>query len=135
MQHPSWNTSLGLRAAAEVHMIEPPAAAPDIDLTLEAARRVAGLIAAEAQPGLKLRVYVSGGGCSGFQYNFALDEGANEDDFVLDRHGVTLLVDATSLQYLNGASIDYQEGLQGSRFLITNPNADATCGCGMSFSA
>ncbi len=83
---------------------------------------------------LKLRIYVSGGGCAGFQYNFAFDEAMNEDDTVIEKEEATLLIDAVSSQYLAGATIDYQEGLEGARFVINNPNASSTCGCGESFS-
>jgi iron-sulfur cluster insertion protein len=98
-----------------------------------AAGKVRELIAEEGNPGLKLRVYISGGGCSGFQYGFTFDEARAEDDFALDKHGVTLLVDPLSLQYLAGAEIDYAESLSGAQFVIRNPNAKTTCGCGSSF--
>ena len=99
-----------------------------------AARKVQELIDEEGNPELKLRVYISGGGCSGFQYGFTFDEARAEDDFALDKHGVTLLVDPLSLQYLGGAEIDYAESLTGAQFVIRNPNARTTCGCGSSFS-
>lgn len=99
-----------------------------------AAKKVASLIQEEGNPGLKLRVYISGGGCSGFQYGFEFDESQSEDDLALQRDGVTLLVDPLSLQYLMGAEVDYRESLQGSQFVIRNPNAKTTCGCGSSFS-
>jgi iron-sulfur cluster insertion protein len=83
---------------------------------------------------LKLRVFVQGGGCSGFQYGFTFDEAVNEDDTQMNKNGVTLLIDAMSLQYLMGAEIDYKEDLQGAQFVIKNPNASTTCGCGSSFS-
>jgi iron-sulfur cluster insertion protein len=102
--------------------------------TEAAARKVHELILEEGNPELKLRVYISGGGCSGFQYGFTFDEARAEDDFALDREGVTLLVDPLSLQYLTGAEIDYAENLSGSQFVIRNPNAKTTCGCGSSFS-
>lgn len=105
-----------------------------LDFSGSAASKVSELILEEGNPALKLRIYVSGGGCSGFQYNFAFDEAANEDDIVIEKDGVALLVDAMSYQYLEGASVDYREGLEGSRFVITNPNASSTCGCGSSFS-
>src|ERR1041384_1552848 len=88
----------------------------------------------EANPELKLRVFVTGGGCSGFQYGFTFDEVKNEDDAVMEKMGVTLLIDPMSYQYLVGAEIDYQEGLEGAQFVIKNPNAQSTCGCGSSFS-
>ena len=99
-----------------------------------AAGKVRELIAEEGNPGLKLRVYISGGGCSGFQYGFTFDEARAEDDFAVDKNGVTLLVDPLSLQYLAGAEIDYSESLTGAQFVIRNPNAKTTCGCGSSFS-
>ncbi|BFI94675.1 MAG: iron-sulfur cluster insertion protein ErpA [Rhodanobacter sp.] len=102
--------------------------------TEAAARKVHELIAEEGNPSLKLRVYISGGGCSGFQYGFTFDEAQAEDDFALEREGVTLLCDPLSLQYLTGAEIDYSENLNGSQFVIRNPNAKTTCGCGSSFS-
>ena len=102
--------------------------------TDSAADKVRELIEEEGNPGLKLRVFVQGGGCSGFQYGFTFDEEVNEDDTVMDKNGVTLLIDAMSYQYLVGAEIDYTEGLEGSQFVIRNPNATSTCGCGSSFS-
>lgn len=102
--------------------------------TDNAASKVKELIEEEGSPDLKLRVFVSGGGCSGFQYGFTFDEEVNEDDTLVERGGVTLLIDSMSLQYLVGAEIDYTEGLQGSQFVIRNPNATTTCGCGSSFS-
>ncbi len=99
-----------------------------------AASKVKLMIEEEGNPGLKLRIYVSGGGCSGFQYGFTFDENVAEDDTVVNKDGVNLLIDAMSLQYLVGAEIDYQEGLDGARFVIQNPNAQSTCGCGSSFS-
>ncbi len=101
--------------------------------TQAAAGKVRELIAEEGNPDLKLRVYISGGGCSGFQYGFTFDEERAEDDFAVDRDGVTLLVDPLSLQYLSGAEIDYSESLTGAQFVIRNPNAKTTCGCGSSF--
>jgi iron-sulfur cluster insertion protein len=103
--------------------------------TDNAANKVKELILEEGNPELKLRVFVTGGGCSGFQYGFTFDEVANEDDSVMEKNGVTLLIDPMSYQYLVGAEIDYTEGLQGSQFVIKNPNATSTCGCGSSFSA
>jgi iron-sulfur cluster insertion protein len=99
-----------------------------------AAAKVSELIAEEGNPDLKLRIYVTGGGCSGFSYGFAFDEAAKEDDFMLEKNGVSLLIDSMSMQYLTGAEIGYEEGLEGSRFVIKNPNATSTCGCGSSFS-
>jgi iron-sulfur cluster insertion protein len=103
--------------------------------TDNAAAKVKQLIDEEGNADLKLRVFVSGGGCSGFQYGFTFDEIANEDDTVLEKSGVTLLIDPMSYQYLVGAEIDYTDGLEGSQFVIKNPNATSTCGCGSSFSA
>ncbi len=104
-------------------------------LSEAAAARIRRLIAEEGNPALKLRVYISGGGCSGFQYGFGFESEPGEDDHELARHGVTLLVDPLSMPYLEGAEIDYTEDLQGERFIIHNPNAATTCGCGSSFSA
>ena len=103
--------------------------------TDNAAIKVKSLIDEEGNPDLKLRVFVTGGGCSGFQYGFTFDDEVNEDDTALEKNGVTLLVDPMSYQYLVGAEIDYTEGLEGSQFVIKNPNASSTCGCGSSFSA
>jgi iron-sulfur cluster insertion protein len=103
--------------------------------TDNAANKVRDLIQEEGNPELKLRVFVTGGGCSGFQYGFTFDEVANADDAVMEKNGVTLLIDPMSYQYLVGAEIDYTEGLEGSQFVIKNPNATSTCGCGSSFSA
>ncbi len=99
-----------------------------------AAHKVRELIDEENNPALKLRVYISGGGCSGFQYGFTFDEQRAEDDLALEKEGVTLVVDPLSLQYLMGAEIDYTENLSGAQFVIRNPNAKTTCGCGSSFS-
>ena len=99
-----------------------------------AANKVKELIDEEGNTELKLRVFVSGGGCSGFQYGFTFDETQNEDDTVMEKNGVQLVIDAMSFQYLTGAEIDYTEGLEGAQFVIKNPNATSTCGCGSSFS-
>lgn len=101
--------------------------------TDSAAKKVKQLIAEESNPGLMLRVFVSGGGCSGFQYGFTFEEAASEDDTRVNKDGVTLLIDPLSFQYLVGAEIDYQEDVQGAQFVIKNPNAKTTCGCGSSF--
>ena len=101
--------------------------------TDSAARKVKELIAQEANPGLMLRVFVQGGGCSGFQYGFTFDESINEGDMEVEKEGVKLLIDPMSFQYLMGAEIDYSEGLEGAQFVIRNPNATTTCGCGSSF--
>ena len=102
--------------------------------TDSAAKKVGELIAEEGNEALKLRVYVSGGGCSGFQYGFTFDELAADDDTAVEKDGVTVLVDPMSFQYLAGSEVDYTEGLEGSRFVVNNPNATTTCGCGSSFS-
>ncbi|MFT5162893.1 MAG: iron-sulfur cluster insertion protein [Alteromonadaceae bacterium] len=99
-----------------------------------AAKRVKQLIVEEENPKLKLRVYVTGGGCSGFQYGFTFDEQANPGDMEIVKNEVTMVVDPMSLQYLVGGEVDFIEGLEGARFLINNPNASSTCGCGASFS-
>ena len=102
--------------------------------TPAAAAKVASLIEEEGNPDLMLRIYVQGGGCSGFQYGFTFDENINEGDEQVVTDGVTLLIDPMSVQYLMGAEVDYSEGLQGAQFVIRNPNASTTCGCGSSFS-
>jgi iron-sulfur cluster insertion protein len=103
--------------------------------TDNAADKVRQLIDEEGNPDLKLRVFVSGGGCSGFQYGFSFEEDRQEDDTAMEKNGVTLLIDPMSYQYLVGAEIDYQENVEGAQFVIKNPNATSTCGCGSSFSA
>ncbi len=103
--------------------------------TTSAASKVAQLITEEGNSSLMLRVYIQGGGCSGFQYGFTFDEEVQEGDTEIVTDGVTLVVDPMSMQYLMGAEIDYTEGLQGAQFVIRNPNASTTCGCGSSFSA
>jgi iron-sulfur cluster insertion protein len=113
-------------------LAEPPT---PLVFTDSAAAKVADLIAEEGNPELKLRVFVQGGGCSGFQYGFTFDDAVNEDDTLFEKNGVTLLVDSMSFQYLVGAEIDYKEDINGSQFVIKNPNAQTTCGCGSSFSA
>lgn len=105
-----------------------------IEFSDAAAGKVKTLIAEEENPNLKLRVYVTGGGCSGFQYGFTFDEKVNEGDMTIENQTVTLVVDPMSLQYLVGGIVDYTEGLEGSRFYVNNPNASTTCGCGASFS-
>lgn len=110
-------------------------AAPMLIFTDAAAAKVKSLIEEEANDALKLRVFITGGGCSGFQYGFTFDETMNEGDTVVEKGGVTLLVDPMSFQYLMGAEIDYSEGLEGAHFVIRNPNATTTCGCGSSFNA
>ena len=117
------------------------AATPDVNevpaplvFTDSAADKVKQLIEEEGNPELKLRVFVQGGGCSGFQYGFTFDEDTNEADTQMSMNGVTLLTDALSLEYLLGAEIDYKDDLEGAQFVIRNPNASTTCGCGSSFS-
>ena len=105
-----------------------------IHLTDRAVKKVQDLVDDEQNKELKLRVFITGGGCSGFQYGFTFDELAAEDDTAIEVDGVTVLVDPMSFQYLAGSEVDYTEGLEGSRFVITNPNATTTCGCGSSFS-
>ena len=124
-----------MNAATESALIS----TPDIEIptplvfTDNAAKKVKELIEEEGSPDLKLRVFVSGGGCSGFQYGFTFEEEVNEDDTQVMKDTVTLLIDPMSLQYLMGAEIDYQDNLQGSQFVIRNPQATSTCGCGSSF--
>jgi iron-sulfur cluster insertion protein len=105
-----------------------------LSFTDAAARKVRELIDEEHNDALMLRVFISGGGCSGFQYGFTFDEGVGEGDVIVERNGVRLLIDPMSIQYLAGAEIDYTEGLEGAQFVIRNPNATTTCGCGSSFS-
>jgi iron-sulfur cluster insertion protein len=108
--------------------------ADPIIFTDSAAEKVGALIAEEGNDNLKLRVYITGGGCSGFQYGFTFDEETNDDDTQIENGGVTVLIDSMSVGYLNGAEIDYKEDLNGAQFVIRNPNASTTCGCGSSFS-
>jgi len=108
---------------------------PALVFTDAAASKVGELIREEANPNLKLRVFVQGGGCSGFQYGFTFDENIEDGDTQVQNQGVTLLVDPMSIQYLSGAEIDYREDIEGAQFVIRNPNATTTCGCGSSFSA
>ena len=118
--------------ALEIQQPSPPSAS--LVFTDAAANKVRQLIEEEANDNLKLRVFVSGGGCSGFQYGFTFDENFQDGDTSVENGGVTLLVDPMSFQYLMGAEIDYTEGLEGAQFVIRNPNAKTTCGCGSSFS-
>ncbi len=115
-------------SATEVHADTP------LIFSENAAKKVKALIKEEGNDALKLRVYVTGGGCSGFQYGFTFDESINEGDTVVEKDDVTMVVDPLSFQYLMGAEVDYVEGLQGAQFVIRNPNASTTCGCGSSFS-
>lgn len=108
---------------------------PTLVFTDAAASKVSELIREESNPNLKLRVFVQGGGCSGFQYGFTFDENVEDGDTKVDNQGVTLLIDPMSIQYLAGAEIDYREDMEGAQFVIRNPNASTTCGCGSSFSA
>ena len=101
--------------------------------TEAAANKVNALVEEEKNPNLKLRVSIDGGGCSGFQYGFAFDENVSDDDTIIEKNGATMLVDVSSMQYLNGSEVDYLEGLEGARFVVNNPNAKSTCGCGSSF--
>lgn len=118
--------------ATDPAVLTPP---PPLVFTDAAAAKVGELIREEANPNLKLRVFVQGGGCSGFQYGFTFDESIEEGDTRVDNQGVTLLIDPMSVQYLAGAEIDYREDIEGAQFVIRNPNATTTCGCGSSFSA
>jgi iron-sulfur cluster insertion protein len=124
-------TEFPMSAVAENIQTEMPAPFVFSD---SAASKVAELIAEEGNPDLKLRVFVQGGGCSGFQYGFTFDEITNEDDTTMTKNGVSLLIDAMSYQYLVGAEIDYKDDLEGAQFVIKNPNASSSCGCGSSFS-
>ena len=105
-----------------------------LNVTDSAANKILQLITEEENPALALRVYIVGGGCSGFQYGFAFDTNTNPDDTITEKSGIKVLVDSLSLQYLMGATIDYVENLQGAHFVVKNPNANTTCGCGSSFS-
>ena len=107
---------------------------PSTQVSDSAIRKVRMLVKEEENPSLKLRVFVTGGGCSGFQYGFTFDEAVNEDDTQIQSDDVTVLVDPLSYQYLVGSEVDYREGLEGSQFVVNNPNATSTCGCGASFS-
>lgn len=125
-----WRKHLGMKSMTEaLQETEAP-----LVFTSAAAKKVADLITEEGNPELMLRIYIQGGGCSGFQYGFNFDETVNDGDEVIETDGVKLLVDPMSLQYLTGAEVDYTEGLQGAQFVIRNPNASTTCGCGSSFS-
>lgn len=104
-----------------------------IQVTNSAVAKVRSLVEEEANDDLKLRVFVTGGGCSGFQYGFTFDELVAEDDAIIEKDGITVVVDAMSYPYLAGSEVNYEEGLQGSKFVVQNPNANSTCGCGSSF--
>ena len=114
--------------------MRPSAVEQNAEITDAAAAKVKKLIEEEGNPNLKLRVTVSGGGCSGFQYGFDFDENVTDDDIKIEKDGITMLIDNMSMQYLAGSAVDYLEGLEGARFVISNPNAKTTCGCGSSFS-
>jgi iron-sulfur cluster insertion protein len=105
-----------------------------IEITNSAVAKIADILAEENNPKAKLRIFVQGGGCSGFQYGFTLDEDVAQDDFEIEKSGVILLVDSMSAQYLQGSTVDYKEEFMGSQFVINNPTAKSTCGCGSSFS-
>ena len=122
-----------MNAVAEVQNAQDTIPTP-INFTDSAAQKVAQLIEEEGNPDLKLRVFVQGGGCSGFQYGFTFDEIVNDDDSTMEKNGVTLLIDSMSYQYLVGAEIDYKDDINGAQFVIKNPNASTSCGCGSSFS-
>jgi iron-sulfur cluster insertion protein len=115
-------------SSAEVYV------SPSLAFSDKAAAKVRALLVEEGNQQLKLRVFVTGGGCSGFQYGFTFDELQADDDTLVENDGVELLVDSLSVQYLAGAEVDYHEGLEGSRFVVSNPSASTTCGCGSSFS-
>ena len=105
-----------------------------IDITESAIKRLSTLLKDEEDKNTKLRIYITGGGCSGFQYGFTFDSNKSDDDLIIDKESVSIIVDPMSMQYLIGSVLDFQEGLEGSRFVIKNPNAKTTCGCGSSFS-
>ena len=131
-------TLVGMSEADTLEAVENEVVADDaapLVFTDAAARKVSALIAGEGNPKLMLRVFVQGGGCSGLQYGFEFDEVLQEGDTCVENQGVKLLIDPMSFQYLGGAEIDYREGLEGAQFVIRNPNAQTTCGCGSSFSA
>jgi len=129
------NLAQSVDLQADLGLADTPDAPPTpLIFTDAAAAKVQDLLIEEGNPNLKLRVFVQGGGCSGFQYGFTFDEETAEDDTTLEKDGVQLLVDPMSFQYLVGAEIDYKEDLEGAQFVIRNPNATTTCGCGSSFS-
>jgi len=115
-------------------MIELPEGADPLNISASVISKVSAMLAEEGDPNLKLRIFVTGGGCSGFQYGFAFDDENKPDDVVVEKEGLRVVVDAMSLQYMVGAEIDYEDRLVGSRFVIRNPQASSTCGCGSSFS-
>ena len=115
---------------SEAEMFNPSS----ISLTTKAIEKIKVLVSEENNSELKLRVFIVGGGCSGFQYGFTFDEYLQDDDTAVEEDGATVVIDAMSFQYLMGSELDYMEGLEGSRFVVNNPNATTTCGCGASFS-
>jgi iron-sulfur cluster insertion protein len=127
--------AVAMSTNADIAAVTESGVPPLIDFTAAAAAKVRELIREEGNEALKLRVYIQGGGCSGFQYGFEFDEQQNEDDLAVRTDEVTLVIDPLSLQYLVGAQVDYTESLHGAQFVIRNPNAKTTCGCGSSFSA
>jgi iron-sulfur cluster insertion protein len=131
---PPWHTLYGYPYLPQ-RQLQDELMMSELVFTDAAARKVGDLIAAESNPKLMLRVYVQGGGCSGLQYGFEFDETLQDGDICVENQGVRLLVDPMSVQYLMGAEIDYREGLDGAQFVIRNPNATTTCGCGSSFTA
>ncbi|WP_341889078.1 iron-sulfur cluster insertion protein ErpA [Variovorax sp. YR752] len=122
-----------MAASGFVPLVLPEGASP-LNISDSVVGKVAEMLAEEGDPALQLRIFVTGGGCSGFQYGFAFDDEKKEDDVRVERGAITVVVDAMSLQYLMGAEIDYEDNLEGARFVIRNPNASSTCGCGSSFS-
>ena len=132
-QSQSNGASCATSAAPAAPMVLPEGVDP-IQLSPAVLGKVAELLAEEGDPALRLRIFVTGGGCSGFQYGFAFDDASKDDDLLVERGPVKVVIDAMSLQYLVGAEIDYEDNLEGSRFVIRNPNASTTCGCGSSFS-
>ncbi len=126
-------TSSPMAAAGFVPPVLPDGESP-IKISETVVGKVSEMLADEGDPALQLRIFVTGGGCSGFQYGFAFDDEKKEDDVRVERGPITVVVDAMSLQYLMGAEIDYEDNLEGARFVIRNPNASSTCGCGSSFS-
>lgn len=110
------------------------AVADPLNITPAAVAKVQDLVREEDNPELMLRVFVTGGGCAGFQYGFTFDEEPAEDDTLIDKNGIRFVIDSLSVQYLGGSTVDYTEGLEGSKFIIENPSAETTCGCGSSFS-
>ncbi len=126
-------TANPMAASGFVPLVLPEGASP-LNISDSVVGKVAEMLAEEGDPALQLRIFVTGGGCSGFQYGFAFDDEKKEDDVRVERGAITVVVDAMSLQYLMGAEIDYEDNLEGARFVIRNPNASSTCGCGSSFS-